>query len=848
MAVNVHEIVLGALLHDIGKFIQRAFGSTKELPWKNYDMESTLCPTDKHQRYTHRHVLFTSAFFDFMKEKAVRFPEGVDIDRVAEIASFHHRPESASNPSLAWIIALADRYSSGMDRRAEEEGTGEGRGREAYRRLPLRCIFDEVIIHSGEKLAKPHAYRLAPLDPFSEKTIVPVPWEGERESLLEDYARLWDDFEQEYLRLARSEPELSPGLFEECLLGLLERYAWAIPSSTVDIPDISLFDHMRTTAAIAACLYRFHEKRDELKNVGAIRDDQCPKFRFLAGDLSGIQSTLFTLEHQGVKAVNKILRARSFMLAAIVEAAAIQVFEALNLPRSCVVQQAGGRFLILTPDTPDISAILDNLRKRFDSWLLHNYSGSLALNLALSEPFAGDMFKNTGFQSVYQQLLKAVEEAKHRPLSTCRQGVIPQEVPFDRSCSACGNRPAQGGEDREYRCDTCDREARVGSKLPRTVLYAWAPGSPSVAKSEDVLGLRLLLSASGEPFGDIKRFLSIRSLNPQGRDLIWAPRMIANYVPRFENAAQASDPRYAGLVEEDFQADENTLKTFGHIGAEALEPEDDGFTFKGKPFLAVLKADVDRLGFIFSHGLQRKDNASRFTLSRLAQLSRMMDLYFAGYLQGLLRREFPDTYTVYAGGDDLLLIGPWRQSLSLASRIAETFADYTGSSPHITISAGLSIIHPNHPINRAVGEAESGLECAKEAGRNRITALIGITAVAGRPMTWQRYRERLADAEWVNAQLNGPEAVSTSFVYRIREIAADAEAVDAGDTRRAGWRAKLAYHLARNIRAKTTEEKNARIGEWLNRLGLDNMLRLTRGQSSLFDWRLPINIALYRNR
>ncbi|MEJ5359436.1 MAG: type III-A CRISPR-associated protein Cas10/Csm1 [Desulfobacterales bacterium] len=842
MAVNVHELVLGALLHDIGKFVQRAFGSTKELPWKNYDMESTLCPTDKHQRYTHRHVLFTSAFFDLMKEKAVRFPEGVDIDRVAEIASFHHRPESASNPSLAWMVALADRYSSGMDRRSEEEGTGEGRSREAYRRLPLRCIFDEVIISDREKPVKPHAYRLAPLDPFSEETLVPVPWEGERASLPNDYARLWAGFEKDYLRLTSSEAELSPVLFEECLLGLLERYAWAIPSSTIDIPDISLFDHMRTTAAIAVCLYRFHEERDELQDLRAINDENHPKFRFLAGDLSGIQSTLFTLEHQGVKSVNKILRARSFMLAAIVESGAIQAVNAMKLPRSCIVQQAGGRFLILTPDTPGTPAVVENLRKKFDSWLLNNYSGSLALNLALSDPFAGEEFKNDGFQSVYQQLLKAVEEAKQRPLSSCRQGVIRQEVPFDRSCSACGNRPAQGGEDREFRCNTCDREARVGGKLPRAALYAWAPGNLSVAKSEDVLGLRLLLCASGEALGDNKRFLSIRSLNPKGREFFWAPRMIANYVPRFEQAAQANEPRYAGLAEEDFQAEENALKTFGHIGAEALEAEDDGRTFKGKPFLAVLKADVDRLGYIFSHGLRRKEKDSRFTLSRLAQLSRMIDLYFAGYLQGLLKREFPDTYTVYAGGDDLLFIGPWRQSLSLALRIEETFRNYTGSSPHITISAGLSIIHPNHPINRAVDEAEKRLDNAKAAGRNCITALIS------RPMTWQRYKERLAEAEWVNTQLNGPEPVSTGFVYRILEIAADVEAVDAGDTRRAGWRAKLAYHLARNIRGKTNEEKNARIGEWLKRLGLDNMLRLTRGQSSLSDWRLPISIALYRNR
>ena len=72
MSYSLQEVVTGALLHDIGKFVQRAFASLGALGWKTYDMESTLCPKNKHQRYTHRHVLFTSAFFDLMKDDPIR--------------------------------------------------------------------------------------------------------------------------------------------------------------------------------------------------------------------------------------------------------------------------------------------------------------------------------------------------------------------------------------------------------------------------------------------------------------------------------------------------------------------------------------------------------------------------------------------------------------------------------------------------------------------------------------------------------------------------------------------------------------------------------------------------------
>jgi CRISPR-associated protein Csm1 len=267
------------------------------------------------------------------------------------------------------------------------------------------------------------------------------------------------------------------------------------------------------------------------------------------------------------------------------------------------------------------------------------------------------------------------------------------------------------------------------------------------------------------------------------------------------------------------------------------------------PYLGLLKADVDYLGFLFHYGLHRPDpKDDRLTLSRLAQMSRTMDLFFTGYLKGLLRREFPSTYTVYAGGDDLLLIGPWRQTLKLAQRINETFRAYTGQNPNITLSAGVTLMKANYPVNRAIHEAEDFLESAKEPkdesdrGRNRICALIS------KPMPWERYAARLQDAEWIHKQLHEQRSVSTGFVYHIMDIAKDAEAVADGRLHKANWRARLAYHLARNIKGFNEADKNSRIIDWLERLGLDDHLKLTKEHPNLYEWRLPLTIALYRNR
>jgi len=846
MTYSIHEVVFGALLHDIGKMLQRAYGSMKNIEWETYDMESTLCPKSRHQTYTHKHVLFTNAFFDLVRQYQVPFPKTENLDHITAAASFHHAPDRAPEPAIAWIITLADWYSSGMDRRkSKDEQEEEQSTRETYRRLPLQSVFDEITIDPDRPAPAKNAYTMAKLDPYAPDTLIPLPWTGENPDLPEKYKELTDSWIAEFQRV-KEMPELSNRLFEEILLGLLEKYTWAIPSSTMDIPDISLFDHSRTTAAIAASLYRYHEKRNELENMDAIKNEIRPKFQFIAGDLSGLQSTLFTLENQGVKGVSKILRARSFMLGAITEAAALNALDAIDLPLSCIIQQAGGRFLILAPTMDDIKERLNALKASFDKWLLDHYTGSLALNLAVSPPFSSQAFKSDGLHDIRAELSRAVEDAKHQPLSTCVQGTIKREFPYDRACSACGVRPAEIHSDDEYRCATCQNEFNLGRHLTSADYMVWEKGETMNEKAVPVMGLQLCLLKEDQIRINPGTTVSVRSLKPENDKGAWACRMLANHIPRFENERDLKDRRYDGIPDEENLFFAGMPKTFAHIGAEAKEFNKEEKTYRGKPFLGLLKADVDYLGYIFSYGLKREDKAKdRFTLSRVAQLSRMMDLYFTGYLQGIIRREYPDTYTIYAGGDDLLLVGPWLQMHYLAKRMRESFGDYTGKNPHITISASLTLLHAGYPVNRAAQEAEALLKAAKKSDPKTKDK---ICTAANPPMTWEQYTQALDDAQWIHEQMQGKQKVSTGFVYHILPLAKDAEAVASGDVSKAGWRAKLAYHLARNIPGKNKDEKNRKIADWLERLGLDNLFRLTTTTAGIAKWRLPITIALYRNR
>jgi CRISPR-associated protein Csm1 len=295
-----------------------------------------------------------------------------------------------------------------------------------------------------------------------------------------DYRVLWDGFKDDFVRLCR-EGTGSVRLFTEGLLGLLERYAWAIPSSTIDLPDISLFDHTRITAAIAACGRATLEGEGRLTDEGRVRDRGAPRYRLVAGDLSGIQKAIFKLASEGVSGLARTLRARSFYLGALTDAAALWLLHDLGLPSCCRLQAAGGRFLLLVPATAEVEARVAGVRDRIRRWLLQRYYGELTLHLVVGAPFAGDGFLESGFFKSVDAVGLALEEAKLAP-PLPEEGAVLDWVQFhpeggtgvSGACTVCGQRPAAREDDRGQRCEVCDQEARVGRRLPDATGLGWA--------------------------------------------------------------------------------------------------------------------------------------------------------------------------------------------------------------------------------------------------------------------------------------------------------------------------------------------------------------------------------------
>ena len=823
------ESTLGCFLHDMGKLWQRAGGSQQNLRAEVRNRASDILPS-RDGRHTHLHALWTD---EFLGSYPLLFPQGVNANMVRQVAVYHHNPDSAAS----WLCATADRLASGMDRKPKDEeaetASESPGGWDKFIKTPLRSCYNAVNLDPGQASNERSAWVLAlkKLDPADDLAPVRNP---DLASYPGQYKRLRQEMHEELQELSQS--NLPIDVFCESILSLSERYLSTVPSSTIDQPDISLHDHARATAAVGAALYRYHECDKSLDQKEAIQNNELKKFCWVAGDLSGIQASLFRLANQQVRGVNKILRARSFLIAMLLEATLLECRTRLGLPVFSVLQNAGGRFLLLAANTPDIHKKINELRKTVEKWTWERYSGELAINLAVSEPFRGTDLQLEKFRDTVSLAAKALGESKLRAFETISDPVHRREYPYG-PCKACNVRPGeQEREENDYRCRACFDEEKLGSRLPHIQYFGWTTKQPLPNESSIAFFGGWHLVWSEEKPESIHRFQSLQRLYRPGLaktgDL--PIRFVANYVPRLKEKEKDS-PLYRSLSDEAKQIEPGELKTFEHLAADALETGDSGSQeLLGEPFLAVLKADVDRLGQIFSRGIQN------LSLGRYAAVSRFTDFFFTGRLMHFLREKFPSTYTVYAGGDDLLLIGPWRQMIELAAFLRSEFERWTGSNPSITLSAAIELMKVNHPLNRVARSAEERLRSAKQAGRNRVSV------IDDEPFSWKELENQLCKADKL-AGLLKRDQLPTALAYRLLYFVQQRlNAETKHDLAAANWRARWGYQLARNLPPR--EPKNAEIVVFLNDLlGLTKDLKKMQNKSFVSP-KTAISIAIYKTR
>lgn len=766
--MNAYETALGGLLHDIGKFMQRAHAPGTGLGGQSLGMREYVCPSYE-GRHTHQHVLYTNEFM----EKPWFLPVGLDRSAIANLASYHHRPDTKAHE----MITLADRISSGMDREPDLDNEEDPRAR--FRRTRLVSVAAVV----GNSALRPAQAPAFPLKTLSPNAAYPQRFLSEPD-LTGEYRRLWDDFCAEWGTNRCPEPFG----FVARAMSILERHTWCIPSATNALPDISLYDHMKTTAAIAVCL-------------AADGADTRHPFLLAAGDLTGIQAYLYDIR-PGSGSPARRLRARSFHVAAYAQSVCLGILHRLGLPPTQVILSAGGKFHLLLPNTPEVRGIMETAAADAETWLMTETAGDVALALAFIPCAQADLDDFSATLARLHHALRAERDrAGHRRLAGAGSWreevfVLPPLEMRDGLCRACGRRGGTETTDMDgevtQKCDACRDEEDTGRLLPKARYAAFytdnsgnfpAPlGSYSIVAEDRRIHGRpaLVVDMDGTPDGTARPEWP---LNAQA----WA-----RHAPR--------------------HADGNLL-TFEEIAD----------TSTGRPALAFLKMDVDNLGWMFAHGLKR-EGRDRASISRVATLSRTLELFFRDHLQETLRDEFPEAYLVYSGGDDVLALGPWDKIMALAWRVREDFRGFTGNNPAWTLSAGVALAGHHTPVLTAAAEADRRLEASKDTpgsdtvpwpcewtdpdappSKDRITAF-------GTSIPWDRYKDVLDQAKdllsWIET-----DVVNSGKVRRLLHCAELHRMYQrTRDTDHLRYVPMLVYDLKRNWKESTPALQAAK--EW----------------------------------
>jgi len=693
MTHSTHEISIAGLLHDIGKLYQRAHWGQKK----------------PHTQWTHTVVMGLPRLWR-------RF--GLDPEALAHTAAHHHesRPKGwQPQTAAAWAVTLADNYASNERAEASEAAQMPPPN------VPLMPVFNRV--HLGqERPSREGAYALAPL---STRAAFPTGEPGLA------YAALADRLSN---RLKALEDRLPKDL--EALLSnldaLLRESAWAVPSDTVGEPDVSLYDHLRLTSAFAAALWRYHTETDGQVSTERLKKEGEAKFLLVAGDIGGIQNHIYRIRQSaatGIGGIAKRLRARSLEVALATEAFARDVLKELGLPPTSRILSAGGRFTLLAHNTPESRERLQELRALWQRWALER-GGTLTPTLAWL-PFAPAELKSEPFGHFLNRLSLNLAEAKQQSFALAGEAVLPfaDQARSLRPCPVCDALPSAGMDEAGIwqPCSRCQADAAIGQVLPKTHEIALASEPPS----EPHFAFPTTYAVPGGTTGF--RFRTRPHFEPGQH--AFDVRPLAGRIPTVADATALLQP-----TSHDYGAwlESNGL---GHVRDELGTHPDRPLTFEeianfaeGASHLGALMLDADRMGEVFAHGLE----AHLQTPSRIGSLSRMLEFYFgfvAGDLmehpeqyQALLppplttnaRERYRLIYNVYAGGDDVFVIGPWDVLLHYARDLERLYREYTNGHPGFTLSGGFALIKPHTPVPLIADRAQAAEKQAKDSGRDRL--------------------------------------------------------------------------------------------------------------------------------
>jgi CRISPR-associated protein Csm1 len=739
-----------------------------------------------------------------------------------QIASFTKEQSSGEDKELAGLIAEAKALALA----SVVQGAGVSFAEKRLEIVTQNITFiQQESPQVPEKNRKTSYYPIIPLSLLDETFPVEGSDSISPEALAENYAKLWKKFAAE----CGSFPDGSFEAFLFSLTHLLHKYTWCIPGRLENnFFNVSLFDLTRVSTALAVCL---HDAR---------LDKTEKEFLFIECDIAGIQDFIYNPAFNGQELQDGLarrLRGRSFYINLLVKTLADYVRETLNLYCINILWATGGRLLLVAPNTEFTRKSLTAARLKIEKYIWREFRG--ALNVLITD-CACTVAELKDFGKVRERLANELTRRKQQQFHTLlnfNEGDL--ETPWqsawvintqDDICRDTGrdmkeaelkiSKVIQVTEDnpepppRSLHSLLFDR---IGRALIEAQTFQLSKQPAWLSHDDKVFHLPLSEADAKQvkhsykkvlvEFSDFNRtWLLTNDLVPQA-GASWCLRIAdhRNQQIAFMPASIDSNIAYgfeflADAVRTEWNKEKGRREISDfHTLAENAE---------GVNFLGALRMDVDNLGYVFAGGLMKEEGS----LAKIANLSRMIDYFFAGYLNTLTIGKTPEEknlYTTYAGGDDLVIIGAWNEILEVATTIQNDFKRFCGFNRNVNISAGIYLCKGKFPIGRAIEYAGEKLN---SIAKSKKQAWLGddtdknALAFLENKINWTKWRKAQDFSLTLIKEIDGEERkVSRKLIYHLlalyrQHIHPQRKASVKFTGQDIVWVGKLKYSVVRNVK------------------------------------------------
>jgi len=448
----------------------------------------------------------------------------------------------------------------------------------------------------------------------------------------------------------------------------------------------------------------------------------------LKGDVSGIQKFIFNVASKGAA---KALKARSYYVQ-VIEKLSDQ-FALLRLKGSSSFYCGGGNFFLTIKEDAFSENAIKELQQEINKYLMYD---EIAVTLSFIK-----ISDYPGFGEAWNALCK---ESNKRKLQKFHS-------------------------DYDLLFGVYSRQEETDDELER-----WP--DTTILNDEEIFIKNKLFKAITDRL--IKRSKIYTNLYC---GLKWAKNesdfadKIVNKLPLWESYFKLTD--YKEYRKKKYSEEEQELKNKNLIDFDGFG--DFAAYRTGTNKIAVLKMDVDNLGKLFKDYIHSKEAGET--------ISKAFGWFFDEYLYELWKGEFihyrnsteekenytSNIYPIFAGGDDCFIIGAWDAVLQFAKLFHDSFAEFVSlaqeelnktTKKQITLSAGIIIVDPTHPVISISELAEHELGKSKAVDNKNSICLFGEV------FSWAEYDKILFLSNKLTKEMK-TQNIDRSYLNKIRQSA-----------------------------------------------------------------------------